>query len=286
MTQTILPPVKAANPSKEVQLAELVARYSGSQGVMMRGVGILGTQTESVIDMMPEGTRAIIEKATYHALESSFSAAAASRGTLPDTASWTTSLMAATTGAVGGFGGLATALAELPVTTTLILRAIQGIAAEHGFDPDDPDTRADCLRVFSAAGPMSEDDGTDLSFLTLRASVSGAAMRSTTPSPATTKTSRMCSSGCANWPKTPAMTGQPWRKNSRHWCAALSGLAAVSSTLGPQVAPTARHSHAPRQSRHAVPQYPCVGSRFSPAQWTQAASTARRCPWLQNTAPQ
>lgn len=177
MTQTILPPVKAATPSKEVQLAELVARYSGAQGVMMRGLGFLGTQTENVLDILPEGARATIEQATFNALESSFSAAAASRGTLPDTNSWTTSLMAATTGAVGGFGGLATALAELPVTTTLILRAIQGIAAEHGFDPDDPDTRADCLRVFSAAGPMSEDDGTDLSFLTLRASASGAAMQ-------------------------------------------------------------------------------------------------------------
>ena len=35
-------------------------------------------------------------------------------------------------GAAGGAGGLPTALAELPVTTTLLLRVIQGVAVEHG----------------------------------------------------------------------------------------------------------------------------------------------------------
>ena len=174
MTQKILPPVKAADPSKEIQLSNLVARYNGARGVMVEAVSFLGAKAENVLDMLPDGMRTTIEKATFQALESSFSAAAASRGTIPDTGNWATPLMTATAGAVGGFGGLGTALAELPVTTTLILRAIQGIAVEHGFDPSDADTKADCLRVFAAAGPMSEDNNTDLSFLTLRTSVSGA----------------------------------------------------------------------------------------------------------------
>ncbi len=177
MTQTILPPVKPADPSKEVQLLELVARYNGARGIMIEAVGFLGAKAEGLLDKLPAGVRTRIEGATYQALESSFYAAAASRKTLPDTGSWATPLITATTGAVGGFGGLTTALAELPVTTTLILRAIQGIAVEHGFDPDDPDTKADCLRVLAAAGPLAEDDGTDLSFLTLRTSVSGATVQ-------------------------------------------------------------------------------------------------------------
>ncbi len=177
MTQTILPPVKAANPSKEVQLAELVTRYKSARGVGMQVVGLLGAQAENLLDKLPSPARAGLDKATLQALELSFSAAAITRGSIPDTGNWMTRMVTVTTGAAGGFGGMTTALAELPLTTTVILRAIQGIAAEHGFDPTHPDTKADCLRVFAAAGPMSEDQGTDLSFLTLRASVSGAAMQ-------------------------------------------------------------------------------------------------------------
>jgi len=81
------------------------------------------------------------------------------------------------TGAAGGFGGTPTALAELPITTTVLLRTIQGIAATHGFDPNDPDTRLDCLQVFAAAGPLAEDDQTDVAFLTMRLSVTGATMQ-------------------------------------------------------------------------------------------------------------
>ncbi|MEZ5911609.1 MAG: EcsC family protein [Paracoccaceae bacterium] len=51
------------------------------------------------------------------------------------------------TGAAGGAGGLASALAELPVTVTMIFRAIQKVAAEHGFDPGAEDVRLECLGV-------------------------------------------------------------------------------------------------------------------------------------------
>ena len=39
-----------------------------------------------------------------------------------------------------GLAGFAGATVELPVTITLLLRAIMDIAAEHGFDPDSDDT--------------------------------------------------------------------------------------------------------------------------------------------------
>ena len=58
-----------------------------------------------------------------------------------------------------------------------MLRAIQGIADEHGFDPARPEIRAACLRVFAAAGPLDDDDGTDLSFVTMRLTVTGSAIQ-------------------------------------------------------------------------------------------------------------
>ncbi|GFE65314.1 hypothetical protein KIN_23880 [Litoreibacter roseus] len=143
----------------------------------MRALGLLGGQTDGILDRLPKSARAALDRATLSALELSFDTAARTRGRLPDTGTWQTRAMTVGTGAVGGFGGLGTALAEVPVTTTVILRGIQGIAQQHGFDPSHADTRLDCLEVFGAAGPLSEDDDTDLSFLTLRMTVTGATMQ-------------------------------------------------------------------------------------------------------------
>lgn len=177
MTQTVLPPVVPASPSKEDQLTALATRYKGAQGIGMQVVGLLGNHAEGLLDKLPQAARDGLDTATLKALEISFTAANASRGKLPDTGQWLTRLVTVTTGAAGGFGGVSTALAELPVTTTVIQRAIQGIAVEYGFDPTDPDTRADCLRVFAAAGPMANDDNMDLSFLTLRTAVTGSTIQ-------------------------------------------------------------------------------------------------------------
>ena len=83
-------------------------------------------------------------------------------------------------GAAGGAGGLPTALAELPVTTTLLLRVIQGVAVEHGFDPQAENVKFDCVQVFAAAGPLSsgDDSAAELGFLTTRLALSGKAMQS------------------------------------------------------------------------------------------------------------
>ena len=67
--------------------------------------------------------------------------------------------LATALGAAGGAGGLPGALAELPVTTTVLLRAIQDEARRQGFDPAAQNVQFDCVRVFAAAGPLARDDG-------------------------------------------------------------------------------------------------------------------------------
>ena len=80
-------------------------------------------------------------------------------------------------GAAGGMGGLPTALAELPVTVTVLLRAIQDEAAAHGFDPAEPGVRFASVEAFGTAGPLREDDGSDLGFIGARVTLTGAALR-------------------------------------------------------------------------------------------------------------
>ena len=175
--QLILPPVRAAEPSLEAQVADLASRYIEARGVGMQLLGLIGSQADGLLDRLPSSVREALDGATMKALEASFNTASKSRGVLPDTGNWLTRAVTMGTGAAGGFGGLPSAMAELPVTTTILLRAIQGIANEYGFDPAHEDTKADCLHVFAAAGPMAEDDGTDLSFLTLRLSVTGVSVQ-------------------------------------------------------------------------------------------------------------
>ncbi|WP_299647763.1 EcsC family protein [uncultured Jannaschia sp.] len=171
--EQIFPPL-----DREAELLRLAAKMQAASGLGLQLLSVIGSQAENMLDMLPKPVRSGLEKATATALEQSFNAAALSRrGRIGDTSDWLTRAITFGTGAAGGFGGLPSALAELPVTTTVMLRSIQSIADEHGFDPALPEVRAACLRVFAAAGPLDDDDGTDLSFLTLRLSVTGPAIQ-------------------------------------------------------------------------------------------------------------
>lgn len=81
------------------------------------------------------------------------------------------------TGAAGGSGGIATSVAELPFTITVLLHAIRREAARAGFDPDDPWIRAEALRTFGSGSPASADDGIDTSFLSARLTLTGPALQ-------------------------------------------------------------------------------------------------------------
>lgn len=175
MTGTeIVPPT----PDRDAVLDALAARYRSANGVGMQVLGLLGGQAEGVLKRFPKGVTDQMDNITGAALETAFDVAARSRDALPDQKDWLNTVVTMGTGAMGGFGGLPSAVAELPVTTTVILRAVQGIAVEHGFDPVEETTRMDCVQVFAAAGPLSEDDGIDTSFLSMRLGLTGATVQS------------------------------------------------------------------------------------------------------------
>ncbi len=158
------------------ELAALEKRHRAANSVGMQVLNIVGTQAENLLERLPDRVKDRLEETTGRALETAARAAAGSRAVVPDQKGWLNTAMTTAMGAVGGAGGLPTALAELPVTTTVLLRAIQGIAAEHGFDPADPEILRACLAVFASAGPLAEDDGADMAFLSARLTLTGATM--------------------------------------------------------------------------------------------------------------
>ncbi|PIE12601.1 MAG: protein EcsC [Rhodobacterales bacterium] len=161
----------------EDALDRLAQRYRSAGGVGMQVLSLVGGQAEGVLDRLPGPVRARLGEQTEAALRIALKAAQRSRGVVQDQPGWLNTALTTAMGAAGGMGGLPTALAELPVTTTVLLRVIQGIAAEYGFDPAEEGVAFDCLQVFAAAGPLDEDDGSDLAFVSVRLAVTGQAVQ-------------------------------------------------------------------------------------------------------------
>jgi len=160
------------------RLKALAVRHRRAGNVGIQVLNMVGGQAESLLARLPDGVRARLGETTEQALQFSMQAAHRSRGVLTETPGWWSRALTTAMGGLGGMGGLPTALAELPVTTTVLLRAIQDVAVEHGFDPDEAGVQYDCIQVFAAAGPLDHDDGSDLAFLSTRVVVTGTALNS------------------------------------------------------------------------------------------------------------
>ena len=154
----------------------MAQRYRRASGGGMEIINALGGKAEGWLSRLPGPVRDGLDSATRAALEQAVKAAGASRKAVPDQPGWVNSMLGAAMGAAGGFGGTPTALAELPVTTTLLLRVIQGVAAEHGFDPTDDSVQFDCVTVFASAGPLEADDGAETAFFAARLAIGGTAV--------------------------------------------------------------------------------------------------------------
>lgn len=163
-------------PEITAELDRLAKRFRQADGIGMQVLGLVGNRAEDLLGRLPMSVRQGLDRSTKRALEIAFDAASQSRERVGDRPDWLNSAAATAMGAMGGAGGLPTALVELPVTTTVLLRAIQGIASDLGFDAEDPTVRAHCLQIFAAAGPLSRDDGTDMAFLSARVTLTGAAV--------------------------------------------------------------------------------------------------------------
>jgi hypothetical protein len=141
------------------------AQYLERPGFLMKVANLVGKPAEGVLRALPARAQAMVGDMTNSALDRSLRWAVRS---LPDEGSpaplrWSLAsgprfhlAMTATTGAVGGLFGLAGAALEIPATTTLMLRSIAEIAARNGSDLRDPQTRLECLCVFSFGSPDLE----------------------------------------------------------------------------------------------------------------------------------
>ena len=161
----------------EARLRALVQRHRRAENAGIQILNVIGGQAEGLLNRLPSEVRTQLAERTDRALRMAMEAAHRSRGVVEEMPSGRSRALTTAMGGLGGLGGLPTALAELPVTTTMLLRAIQDVAVEHGFDPAEPGVQYDCIQVFAAAGPLDHDDGSDLAFLSTRMAVTGTALQ-------------------------------------------------------------------------------------------------------------
>jgi len=160
-----------------VRMDDIAKRYNAAGSSVIQLLNMVGGQADGLLDKLPPGVRDNLGSGTEQALHLAMKLAENSRGVIGDQPGWLTTTMSTAMGAAGGFGGLPSALAELPVTTTVLLHAIQSVAVEHGFNPKETGVQFDCIQVFASAGPLDHDDGSDLAFLTTRMVVTGPALQ-------------------------------------------------------------------------------------------------------------
>ncbi len=165
-----LPTPLAMTAEAHAELARAVSTLE-NPSLAARLAAMAGTPVEALKNRLPGFLRDGVDGATRRAVEAAWGAAVrsnpgrAANGLSPD---WLHRGLAAASGAFGGALGLAGTLAELPVSTTILLRQIASEAAEQGENPADPETRAECLKVFALGGDARGDEHAETGYFAAR----------------------------------------------------------------------------------------------------------------------
>lgn len=149
-----------------------------SPTITARLANLVGSPLELALKKLPGALTRQVDTAVKAALNKSSQVALWSLGKAPRKKSAVLGhkLAAAASGAVGGAFGMSALFVELPVSTTIIMRAVADIAREEGFDLQDVGTKQACIEVFALGGRTVGDDASETGYYVAR-SFTAEAMR-------------------------------------------------------------------------------------------------------------
>ena len=140
---------------------------------IIRFSDFVGKPVTSVLNSLPQSTAELIAGAADRALRTCLKGSLLtlkSRSEAP-ARNWLHKLLCAGTGVIGGVGSVPTLLAEIPLTTGIMLRSIAEIARSEGEDLADPETQLACISVFALEGGNKDDDDADSGFFVSRVAI-------------------------------------------------------------------------------------------------------------------
>jgi hypothetical protein len=139
------------------------------QGLAAQLSSLVGKPVELAGKVLPEGASRAISLAVTKGLDAALAVAlrTMSNERQPGTPHLHKALAAAS-GALGGGFGLALLPIELPISTTIMLRAIADIARSEGEDLGSPDTALSCVEVFALGGRNGVADASESGYFVVR----------------------------------------------------------------------------------------------------------------------
>ena len=138
--------------------------------------------TDRGMRVLPRAVVKLVEKAVGPALDAALALAVRTLGKKENKEEGTIArhihkAAVAVSGAAGGVAGLPGLVAELPLTTVIMLRRIAAIARRNGEDLSDPATRIACLEVFALTGLGAAPAAIGSTYYTARIALHGAFRR-------------------------------------------------------------------------------------------------------------
>ena len=139
-------------------------------GLAVKITNFIGIPIEKGFDILPKDWAKVVSTSTQKALQVAANSAilTMSKKTKVEAANTFHKIMAAGSGAAGGFLGLPALVLELPVSTTIMMRSIADIARSEGQLLSDPRVKIACIEVFALGGPGKDDDAAETGYFTIR----------------------------------------------------------------------------------------------------------------------
>ena len=161
-----------------VHIDDLVQQYKQADGPLMKLANLAGSKIDDLLQKVPDGFEAEVQKTIKKGLEKAYDASdtISKQSFLPNVPNYFHKTAVSFSGAIGGLTGLPGAVAELPITITTMFSSFQKISEEYGFERSEPETKLECLKVFTMGGPLKLDEDIDLSFVSARLGLSGQAV--------------------------------------------------------------------------------------------------------------
>jgi hypothetical protein len=167
MTAELIAPLP---PSRHRELM-LAINQLERQSFASRLAQVTGTPVDVAIKYLPNSInrrlREIIKTAIVKCLEVAVNSLEEDPDPGPPPV-WVDKVLTGISGGVGGFFGMAALPFELPLTTTLMLRSIAGIARAEGEDVRALDTKLACLEVFALGGGRGKKIKLSLEYYAVR----------------------------------------------------------------------------------------------------------------------
>jgi hypothetical protein len=168
--QAAMPVIALSEEDREA--LERAVRALETQSFAARLSSVAGRPIELLGQALPLAASKAVSNATEAALTRSLRYALRTipkEGTDPETSIH--KILAALSGAVGGSLGISAVVVELPISTTIMLRAIARIAQSQGEDLTNPETALACLQVFALGGRSGSEHAHESGYFAVRAAM-------------------------------------------------------------------------------------------------------------------